>query len=60
MSRKWQLQWSIFLEAIAGIQYNLNMNVDWVILSYAGCSFACDILSQNHLKSFPEHRALFS
>ena len=58
MSRKWQLQRSIFLKAIAGIQYNFKFECTLVHIFICWCSFACNILSQNHLNSVPEHRCM--
>ena len=57
MSRKWQLQKSIFLKAIAGIQYNFKFECRLGHIFICWCSFACNYLSQNHLNSVPEHRA---
>ena len=56
MTRKWQLQRLIFLKAIAGIQYNFKFGCRLGHIFICWCSFACNILSQNHLNSVPEHR----
>ena len=56
MSRKWQLQRSIFLNAIDGIQYSDKFEHSLGHIFICWCSFACNILSQNHLSSVPERR----
>ena len=56
MSQKWQLHRSIFLKAIVGIQYNFKIECRMGHIFMCWCSFACHVLSQNHLNSFPEHR----
>ena len=53
-----QLQRSIFLKAIAGIQYNFKFECSLGHIFICWCSFACNFLSQNHLNSVPEHREL--
>ena len=56
MSRKWQLLTSIFLKAITWIQYNFKFECRLGPIFICWYSFACNILSQNHLNSVPEHR----